>query len=365
MDWIDTYSVNSQPGSQLTITGEIPYEYLQKFRSKAVSRIGSNLKIDGFRPGHIPEKVIIEKVGEMTILNDMAEMALSKIYPEILSKHKIDAIGQPQISVTKLATNNPFGFTITTAVMPEVKLPDYKKIAEEINKERKETVVSDEELDAQIKEIMKQKLEYEKSLKKSQSSLDSNEVTELPTPDTIDKKDDELPELTDEYVKSLGSENQFLSVEDFKNKLRKHLLIEKTNNEQSKHRAKITDQIMDKCEVETPEVLVQFELEQIFGQMQDDLKRANLSMDDYLSHAKKTKDDLIKEWRPLAIKRATLQLILNQIAQTDNIEPEESLVNRNVESIMKEHKDADPEKIKTYVHSVLRNEEVMRKLESL
>jgi trigger factor len=126
------------PGSEVEITGEIPAEDFERERQHAIIHISEGIKIDGFRPGKAPEKVILDKIGERNILDKMAVLVLQKEYPKIINEKKIKAIGQPHITITKLAANNPLGFKIKTYVMPEVELPDYKKIARDTKNEDKE-----------------------------------------------------------------------------------------------------------------------------------------------------------------------------------------------------------------------------------
>jgi len=76
----------------------------------------------------------------------MAELAMPRVYMDILEENKIDAIGRPEIAITKLAQGNPLGFKIKTAILPEFKLPDYKALAAEVNKNKPEkTELSEEE----------------------------------------------------------------------------------------------------------------------------------------------------------------------------------------------------------------------------
>jgi hypothetical protein len=143
----------------------------------------------GFRPGHIPEAILIQKVGEMALITDMAEHALEDAYREIVRHHEIDVVGHPQVSITKLAKDNPLGFSITVPVMPEFSLPDYKKIASGINKDKESKDVTDAEVEAQIEEILRQKAAYERLQKKAalkaeaeKMSHDIGDATVLPTP---------------------------------------------------------------------------------------------------------------------------------------------------------------------------------------
>ena len=86
-------------------------------------------------------------------------------------------------------------------------------------------------------------------------------------------------------------------------------------------------------------------------------------MDDYLTHIKKTKDDMKAEWTPAAEKRAKLQLVLNEIAKAEKIVPNAEAVNDQTKDLLERFKDADEHRVRLYVASVLLNEEVMKKLE--
>jgi len=116
------------PGSEVEIIGEISAEEFEAGRGQVIKELSEKIKIDGFRPGKIPENILIENIGEQEILEKMAIVALQKEYPKIIVEKKIKAIGRPLITITKIAANNPLGFKIKTFVMPEIELPDYRKI---------------------------------------------------------------------------------------------------------------------------------------------------------------------------------------------------------------------------------------------
>lgn len=365
VDFKKAFSVESLEGSQVKITGELPYVELESERNAAVVALGKNVEISGFRKGHIPTPILEKHLGEMTILGEMAERAIAHAYPHIIEEHAIEAIGHPQIEVTKIAPQNPLAFTITVAVVPKFDLPDYVQIAKNVNKNRPADDVSDEEVEKQIKEIQTRKAAYERLQQKASTKAEEGD---LPTPEgevakEAEGEDAPLPELTDEYVKTLGQPGQFETVADFKAKIKEHLEIEKKQNNAAKHRADITDGIIEKTEMVLPKVLVDSEINQMFAQMQEDLDRANLKMDDYLTHIKKTKEELIAEWTPAAEKRAKLQLVLNEIAKKEEIVPEVEKVNEQTKALMERFKDADEHRVRLYVASVLLNEEVMKQLE--
>lgn len=375
MDFVTQFKISKEAGSQVKIEGEIPFTELEKHREKAIKHIGKDMDIPGFRKGNIPEKMIVAQVGEMAILSEMAERALALAYPLALTEHKIDAIGYPQITLTKIAQGNPLGFTAVVAVLPEITLPDFKKIAGIENKNKENEEVTEEEVEQQIKDILRQKLAYERLQGKAQQTHthEDGTVHEGPAHDHEGHEhhdevkavtDTELPELTDAYVQTLGQKDQFKDVADFKAKIKEHLAVEKVREVQSAHRAKITDKIIEETKVELPQVLIDSEIEQMFGQMNEDLTRAHLKIDDYLAHIKKTKEDLKKEWTPAAEKRAKLQLVLNEIAKKENITPDKAQLDTQVDQLLEQYKDADETRVRVYVHSVMTNEAVMKMLEN-
>src|SRR6187551_1612714 len=126
--------------SQVEILGVMAAEDFASFEKEAIAEIGKDVEFPGFRKGHVPENVLLKNIPEIKILEEMAERAIMKVYPEILEKEKIDAIGRPEIMLTKLAKGNPLEFKILTTVLPEVTLPDYKKIAQSEPKEEASTV---------------------------------------------------------------------------------------------------------------------------------------------------------------------------------------------------------------------------------
>ena len=117
------------PKSEVEMEISLPADFLASARKKAVEMFGNSLEISGFRKGHIPENIITEKVGEAGILEEAADILLKEHFPKIIEQEKSDIIGRPKISITKLALGNPVEFKAIFAIMPEFKLPDYKKIA--------------------------------------------------------------------------------------------------------------------------------------------------------------------------------------------------------------------------------------------
>src|SRR3989344_7805985 len=88
----------------------LPSDFLVAARKKAIEKLGESLEIAGFRKGHIPENIVIEKVGESEVLQESANIVLNEHFPIIIIQENLDIIGQPKISITKLALGNPIEF---------------------------------------------------------------------------------------------------------------------------------------------------------------------------------------------------------------------------------------------------------------
>jgi len=321
--------------AEIEITGEIIADELSKYRNQATKNVSGNIEIKGFRKGKIPEDILIKNVGEMTILQEAAELALSDQYPRIVLENKLQPIGNPQVSLTKLAPKENLGFKIKTAVMPSVELPDYKTIAKKIVVEKDDLEVTEKNLQATIDTILKQRVD--------------------------DKEKGELPELNDEFVKTLGD---FKNVEDFKNKLRENLKLEKARIAKDKKRNGVADGIIEKAKIEMPQLLVDGELGRMIAQFKADIEQSGLTYEKYLAEVKKTDEEIKKEWTPIAQKKAKLQLILNKIASEEKIKPEEDQVQKEIEHILSHHKDAPEERVRIFVETMLTNEKVFGFLES-
>jgi FKBP-type peptidyl-prolyl cis-trans isomerase (trigger factor) len=339
-------------GSRVEIVGNIAAEVWGKYRAEAIKHINEHIAVDGFRKGLVPENILIAKVGEMAVLEEMAELALSKAYLDIIIENKIDSIGKPEIQVTKLAKDNPLEFKIITAVVPEVKLPDYKKLAQkEVTKQNKDDVkVTDKDIDDAILRIRKTHSSHEGHDHEKMSKEEHDKAIEA-----------SMPELTDEFVKKLGD---FNDVPDFRAKLSSMLAEEKVATAKDKLRVTIADAIAAETKVELPDIMIESELHRTEAQFSADIERMGIKIDDYLKHAGKSMEDIRKEWRPHAEKKTKLQLILNAIAVAENVKPDKKEVEEEVDHILEHYKDADREHAAVYAETVLTNEKVFQFLEN-
>lgn len=332
--------------SEIEIIGEISPEKFEKVRGTAVKNISLSAGIPGFRKGAAPENVIIQRFGEMAILEEMAELAISAEYPEIIEQNKLSPLGRPEVTITKIAKNSPLGFKIKTAVMPEISLPDYKKIAGEVSSVKDDISVTEEEISKVIDGVRRQREE---------------KATDSKLAQTEEKKEVSLPPLTDEIAKSLGN---FSGIDDLKAKVRENLTAEKEWRGKQKKRASIAEKILEKTEVVLPKIMVEQELQKMLAEWKGNVANMGLKFEDYLNHLKKTEDEIKKDWQKDAEKRVKLELALAKIAETEKMFPSEEEVEKEAAHILEHYAGADKERTLAYVESTLTKEKVFEFLEN-
>ena len=345
-------AIKKLPHSECEVSASVPAAVFDSYRAKALKELGSDVVVPGFRKGKVPEDMLVGHIGEARILEKAGNLALQDIYPQIVLDEKLHAIGSPQISITKLAAGNPMEFTAKTALLPEAKLPDYMKIAKREFAKEEKFEVTDKDLEETLNHIRRQRANIESF---EQQKKDGVEKPKLP-----DVKDEDLPKLTDEFVATLGD---FKTVDDFKKKVRENLLEEKKLRDKEKKRIATIEAIIEKTEIDLPELILNQEQNRIQAQMEADVAQTGTKLEDYLKNIGKNLAELREEWKPEAEKRAKLQLILNTIARENTIEPPKDEVEKEIEHVLQHYPDAERENVKVYVETTKRNEMVFQYLE--
>jgi FKBP-type peptidyl-prolyl cis-trans isomerase (trigger factor) len=145
--------LNKLSKNQIEFEIEVDKEKFDSLYETAVKEAGENIEIKGFRKGKAPQDAVIEKIGTETLLSMTAEDAIKESYMEALkqleegklSDEKLEPISQPEINVVKMAKGDSFVYKATTFIVPEVDMPDYKKVAKGVKKE--EIKVTEEEIE--------------------------------------------------------------------------------------------------------------------------------------------------------------------------------------------------------------------------
>ncbi len=304
------FSKKALPDSEVELSGEIPFDTLAPYEKVALEGLAKELALPGFRPGHVPTDMARKKLGDIAIMEEQVELLMRDFYPALVEAQGLDAVGRPQIAITKLAVGNPVGIVARTAVYPEVKLPrNWKGIGKNIPLE---PILADEKSAAS---------EGEKNAEK-----------------------------TPEEVKQDGERRDYLAKE--------------------KRRGAIIDALLAKVEVTVPKVFVESELEKIMAQLKDDIARFSaqaagtaLPFEAYLKGIGKTEESLRDEFRAQAASRAKLQITLNKIAEEEKLEAEPEAIENEMKHALEHFPDARPDLLRIHIATVLRNEKILQLLE--
>ncbi|MBX4195908.1 hypothetical protein KW796_03090 [Candidatus Parcubacteria bacterium] len=314
---VDNLKVEKLPDSRAVVTGELTLEILSESRQSALKAINGRIKVPGFRAGNIPENVLVKQLGEMRILEEVAEVALAHAYGEIMREAKLSPIGRPEVSITKLAPGIPLEFKIAVTLEPEFILPDYKKIARESVKTEETLIITDAEIDAVLAEIMKQ-----------------------------------------------GWKPPTKEGEDIRETVKKNLMEEKKYRAKEKRRITIIEALVKAAEIKIPQLLIDAELDKMVAQFKDDVVRHGMKWDEYLSSIKKTESDIRAEWKEKAENRAKSELIIDKIAGAEKLEPKTEELEHEAKHLLSHHPDADPLRVRMYVYQMLRTQKVLEFLET-
>lgn len=341
--------IQELPQSEIRIEGEIESSYFDEKFEETLSTFSKTIEIDGFRKGHAPKDLALKQANEVALLEEAARMALEEEYPKIIDEKKLQVLGRPEVVFTTLTRGNNLGFTITVSIQPKISLPNYKKFAQEIH-EVKEHEPTEDELNAVVTEIRKQ-----------HAHIKMHKSGELQNHDHPPIKESDLENLTDSLVKEFGN---FNTVDDFKIHIKENLQKEKEQKSKEKNRMEIIEMILKNTSIDTPKALIESELEKMMAQFEDDIARAGMRTDDYLKHLNKTREDITKEWRDIATKKANIQLIITEIAEKEKIFPDSQTIQNETTKLLTLYKDADPVRARIYVAIMLTNEKVFEFLES-
>jgi trigger factor len=372
--------VNKLPKSEVELAIVVDEAEFAKYHDKGFARVQEMVEVDGFRKGNATEDAIVKKYGEMIILEEMANLALRDAYVKAIDEEKLSPITEPNVTITKLAKGNPLEMTIKVTLMPEFELPSYKKISKEAAGADEKLEVTDKDIDDVIEELRKGRAtqathdhaqdhaghdhdhDHEGHDHAHVEEAKSDEDVESQQASTQETKSDAvLPEVNDEFAQSFGPD--FKSLSDLKSKVGENLKLEKEQKAREKRRTAIVEKLIGETNVELPEAIVESELNSMLAQMRADITRFGGTWEEYLSHSKKTEDEIKADWRKDAEKRAASQIILHKIAVAEKLTATDEEIEVELVRLLATVQDADENRAKSYLYQALTNEKVLKFLE--
>lgn len=411
--------------SQIELVVELTIEEFKPYINSGVEKVSREVKIKGFRPGKAPYDVLKQKIGEMTILEEAARIAINKTLADVI-KDNIEGqpVGQPQVNITKLAPNNPVEYKIVIAILPKVDLGDYKnakvkqekieakeeeldKMIEQLRETRVKETIADREVKDNDKVIVDIKMFLDKvpieggqgkdtgviigkgyvvpGFGKKLIGAKKNDTREFSLPylkehhqknlagklvefkvkvKEVYKR--ELPKVDNEFVKNFGLK----SVEEFKENIKKSLMMEKEQAAEQKVEIEMLDKILAKTKFsDIPETLVNNEAQTMTQELEANIAGQGAKFDEYLKHINKTRDQLALDMLPEAVKRVKISLLIREIARKEEIKVGTQDVEKETEKLLEQYKDNKEiqEKIKSsaykdYLKNMLSGRKVVEKL---
>ncbi|MGD1003397.1 MAG: trigger factor [Minisyncoccia bacterium] len=312
----------SEKNGDIEFQAEVPVELLEEYSLAALAELAEDFALPGFRKGKVPQEKVREHIGEMSLLEDAANGALRDAMAQIAEDEKLNVIGRPQVVIVKIAPKNPLEFKIRYALLPDISLPDYKKIGKTIFERRDPTDVSEKEVDEAATRIQKM-------------------IMSAMKPGT--EKDAPIPPLTDETVKQFGN---FATVADFRAELKRQLEQEKVLHMKDGRREETIKEIVKHAKLKVPQLLVDQELYEFLIDRDEQLKTAGLSLDEYLKQIGKTAEQLEKDERALIEDDLRMSMVVQEIRKKENLSADD----RDIHSLIAQLKLRYPERKEEELH---------------
>lgn len=354
---------------------EVPNELFKEDVEKAYEKLSKSLKIPGFRKGKIPKKIIDTKVGQDYVFKEALRESLLKYYYQSVLETKIRPIDQPEIKIGEIKKEKPLKFEAKVLVEPEVVLKKYKGI------ELKKRVarVGKKEIQSQIERLRNQfaKLEEDKSnIIKNESVVlmdfdcyindklikensggdyllqvgsgflfgekekeligmkigDEKQIGIAYPEDFINKKIADkkaiyhikikeikkkiLPEVNDEFAKMVGG---FKNLDKLKKYYREEMKKGKRENIESLNRVKILEELVKSNPIDIPEVMIENQGRRLINNFKQNLEKQGSSLEEFLRVTNQNENILEKRYKDRAELEIRHRLILDAIAEKENI----------------------------------------------
>lgn len=368
------YSVQKLSKSKVEVAINIAKEEWENYIKEAYIKNKHNYVIEGFRKGKVPMNLLLNRFGKEYFYEDALDIALDKSYEEVLNKENFEVVARPEVDIKELSDDG-VKVVITMIVKPEFELGQYKGLT--VKKE--EIVVTDEEIDAVINKELNDRArlieketiaengdtvmidfsgrigetKFEGGTAKNQP-LELGSGTFIPgfeeqvvgmakgetkditvtfpenygntdlagkeaifeiTVNSIQAK--EIPQLDDEFVKDIDDELN--TVEEWKEKIRTNIQIQKETNAEYKVENDLVDAIVNNTEIEIPDCMIEEELDYRIQEMEQQMAQYGINFADYLKYTGETIENIKSTKREEAVRNIKVRLVLEEICKKENI----------------------------------------------
>jgi trigger factor len=383
-----TVSTRPEPGSRVVLEIEVPPAEVDRHFATAYRHLAARTRVPGFRPGKAPRHLVERYAGTASLVAEAVEHLVSDSYDAALDQTDLIPIDQPRVEIDSaaVAEGEPVRFTATVSVRPEVKLGSYTDYAfglevPPVTDEDVETVISElrdgqatlrpvDGRGAQQGDVAAVKFAgtidgepfeggsadrlplvigegrmvpgWEEQL--VGMAIGETKEFDVTFPDDyrveglrgkvahfsvelLDLRDRILPELDDEFAKSVGEVETMADL-----RLEIHEALEKRGQAEARHH--FGDRIIDFATAnatdDLPEVMVANEIEIMRDELRSRLAQQRIGLDQYLALAKQSPEELATELREPASRRVTTLLVLSAIAEKEGIDADDAEIDAEV-----------------------------------
>lgn len=376
------------------LTIEVSAEDLDKAMEKAYQKQKSRISLPGFRKGKAPRKMIESMYGKGVFMEDAVNSLVPQEYTKALGECDLEIVSQPEINVTQMEPGKALIFTADVAVKPEVTLGDYKGV--EVPKS--EITVTDEEVDAEVKKEQDKNartvavedraaangdittIDFEgfvdgvafESGKGTDYALTLGSSTFIPgfedqlvganTGDHVEVKvtfpeeyqakelagkeavfqcdvkkieTKEVPELDDEFAKDVS---EFDTLAEYKEDVKKKLTEKKEKEARTAKENAAVDKAIENAQMDIPELMTKTECRQMMDDFSRRMQQQGLSMEQYFQFTGQSMDKMMEDMKPQALKRIQTRLVLEKVAEAENIQPSEEEITEEIQKMADAYK---------------------------
>ena len=376
------------------LTIEVSAEDLDKAMEKAYQKQKSRISLPGFRKGKAPRKMIESMYGKGVFMEDAVNSLVPQEYTKALGECDLEIVSQPEINVTQMEPGKALIFTADVAVKPEVTLGDYKGV--EVPKS--EITVTDEEVDAEVKKEQDKNartvavedraaangdittIDFEGFVdgvafeggKGTDYALTLGSSTFIPgfedqlvganTGDHVEVKvtfpeeyqakelagkeavfqcdvkkieTKEVPELDDEFAKDVS---EFDTLAEYKEDVKKKLTEKKEKEARTAKENAAVDKAIENAQMDIPELMTKTECRQMMDDFSRRMQQQGLSMEQYFQFTGQSMDKMMEDMKPQALKRIQTRLVLEKVAEAENIQPSEEEITEEIQKMADAYK---------------------------
>lgn len=394
--------VKKLPASQVEMNVTLAWDEWKKECDHAAEHVAKEVKMPGFRPGKVPRAIVEKRYGKEVVLHEAAEHAVSHAYSCALEQEHIDAIGKPEVKLESIREGEVLTFTVTTAVLPEVKIADtWRKSVRSANEEHKrkesDLLVESKEVEDELQRLASMRAKFitvnrpaaledsvevdfevrmngvvieggksekhplvlgkgafipgfEEAVVGMQAGEEKTFTLSFPAeyhakhlagnPAEFQVK---LRLVQERQVPALDDDfarglGSFESLEDLRKKISEGMLEEKRQHFKEAGRTAVLDALVADSSIDFPEILIEEERNRMASEFQMQVENMGMPFEQYLERTGKSLDALKQDWTEPAKKRLAASMILEKLATDDQIEIDSKEIEQEMNVVLQQYK---------------------------